>query len=102
MECCWGYLGSASWGRQVKKGKGGNDKNKLGVSETGHFAAGCLAGGPPEKPSSWSGPSSTSLRPCPASKLGRRRRKEGWLRSLHFGLFTNSTILLGHDTVNSL
>lgn len=91
-----------SWGRQVKKGKEGNDKNKLGAVRQATLLLGAWQEAPLNKPSPWSGPSSTSLRPCPASKLGRGRRKEGWLRSLHFGLFTNSTILLGHDTVNSL
>lgn len=89
-----------SWGGQVKKGKRGKDKNKLGAVRQAASLLGAWQEAPLCKPSPWSGPS-ISLRPSPASKLGRGRRKEGWLRSLHSGLFTNRTVLLGHDTASS-
>lgn len=33
---------------------------------------------------------------------GEEGGRTGWLKSLHSGLFTNSTVLLGHDRASSL
>lgn len=45
-----------SWGRQVKKGKEGNDKNKLGAVRQATLLLGAWQEAPLNKPSPWQGP----------------------------------------------
>lgn len=84
----------------------GNDRKQTWGSESkllqNMLGLGTLRVTSPYEPSSWSVPLSTSHSPCPASQLGRERRKESWLKPGHSGLFTNSTVLLGPDTASSI